>query len=48
MDWKQMWENTVAMLTPDWFEVRVTGYIVFGVFVPVTALIYIFTALIFG
>ena len=45
MDWKQMWDNTVAMVTPDWFLVGETGYIVFGVFVPVTALFYVFTAL---
>ena len=48
MDWKQMWDNTVAMVAPDWFLVRATGYIVFGVFVPVTALLYIFTTLIWG
>jgi len=29
MDWKEMWDNTVAMLTPDWFLVRATAYIVF-------------------
>ena len=48
MDWKQMWDNTVAMVTPDWFLVRATAYIVFLVFVPVTALLYVFIALLSG
>ena len=48
MDWKEMWDNTVAMLIPDWFLVRATAYIVFMVFVPVTALLYIFIALLSG
>ena len=48
MDWKQMWDNTVAMLTPDWFLIRATFYVVFLVCVPVTALLYVFIALIGG
>ena len=48
MDWKEMWDNTVAMLTPDWFLIRATLYIVFLMFVPVTTLLYIFTALVWG
>ena len=48
MDWKEMRDNTVAMLTPDWVLIRATFYVVFLVCVPVTALLYIFTALIWG
>ena len=48
MDWKEMWDNTAAMLTPDWFLIRATFYVVFMAFVPMTALLYIFTALIWG
>ena len=45
MGWKQMWDNTVAMVTPDWFLVRVTVYIVFVTVVPIITLFYIFTEL---
>ena len=45
MAWKQMWEAWFAA-SPDLLLVKATGYIVFSVFVPVTALLYIFTALI--
>ena len=47
MDWKQMWEVWFAA-SPDCFLVRVAGYVVFSVFVPVTALLYIFTSLVWG
>ena len=47
MNWKQMRDNTVAMMTPDWEALKLTAYIVFGVFVPVTALLYVFASLIF-
>lgn len=48
MDWKQMKADTVAMLTPDWEILKVTVWLLFMVCVPMTALLYIFTALVWG
>ena len=46
MDWKRMKDNTVAMLIPDWSMLKLTAHIVFTVVVPLTALLYIFTSLV--
>ena len=48
MDWKQMWNNTVAMLTPDIPMIGATAYILFMVVVPLTGLLYVFTTLAFN
>ena len=48
MDWKQMKASTTAMLTPDCEILKVTVWLFFMVCVPMTALLYIFTTLIWG
>ena len=46
MDWKQMWSLWVEA-TPDFLLVK-AAYIILVLAVPVTALLYIFTTLIWG
>jgi hypothetical protein len=45
MDWKQLKDNTVAMMQPDWFAIKATVFLFFVCFVPIITLFYIFTEL---
>lgn len=43
MDWKQMWDNAVAMIQPDCFAIKATVFLFFVAVVPIITLFYIFT-----
>lgn len=45
MDWKQLKDNTVAMMQPDWFAIKATVFLFFVAIVPIITLFYIFTEL---
>ena len=46
MDWKQLKDNAVAMIQPDWFAIKVTVFLFFVAVVPIITLFYIFTEVI--
>jgi len=45
MDWKQLKDNTAAMIQPDWFAIKATVFLFFVAVVPMITLFYIFTEL---
>jgi hypothetical protein len=48
MDWTQLKNQTVAMLTPDWEILKMTVWLIFIVCVPMVGLLYIFSQLFFS